>query len=106
MPVMMPGQRRRQDDGEDGARPRRAERQRALAHRAGHEQQQLLGRARDDRDHHDAEREAAGERAELLERQHGDAVGEDADDDRRHAVERVGGEPDDARTGVPAYSDM
>ena len=72
---------------------------------ARHEQQQFLGRARDDRDHHDAERDAAGERAELLERQHRDPVDEDADDDRRHAVQRVGGEPDrPTRSAVPAYS--
>ena len=90
-------QRRRQHDGEDRARARRAERQRAFAHRAGHEQQQFLGRPRDDRNHHDAEREAAGERAELLERQHGDPVDEHADHDRRHAVQRVGGEPDERR---------
>jgi hypothetical protein len=52
------GQRRGQDHAEHRPRPRRAERQRAFAHRARHQQQQLLRRARDDRDHHDAEREA------------------------------------------------
>ena len=47
---------------------------------------------------------AAGERAELLERQHGDAVDEHADHDRRHAVERVGGEPD--RVGQPRVREL
>ena len=56
-PVMMPGSGRGQDDAEDRARAGGAERQRAFAHRARHEQQQFFGRPRDDRDHHDAQRQ-------------------------------------------------
>jgi hypothetical protein len=52
----------------------------------------------------DAERKSAGQRAELAERQHGDAIGEHADHDRRHAVERVGGKPYQRREPVPGYS--
>ena len=86
-------QRGRDDDGEHGSRLRRAQRERTLAQRLRHEQQQLLGRPHDEREHHDRERERAGERRELMEGQHGDAVREHADHDRRDAVERVGGEP-------------
>ena len=85
---------------------RGAERERAFAERVRHEQQQFLGRPRDDRNHHHAERESAGERAEMPERQHRDAVREHADHDRRHAVQRVGGEPHGRwRTVLPRYSD-
>ncbi len=56
----------------------------------------------------DAEREAAGQGAELLERQHRHAVDEHADDDRRHAVQRVGGETHrrgEARAGILGHVD-
>ncbi len=79
------------------------ERQRALLQALRYEPQQLLGRPHDERDHHDAQRDAAGQRRELLERQHGDAVREHADHDRRNAVERVGGEADglgELRSGI------
>ena len=56
------------------------------------EQQQLLSRPHDERDHHDAECEATGERREVPERQHRDAERKHADHDRWHAVERIGGE--------------
>ena len=81
----------RQDDREDGARARRAERERALAHRFRDQQQQLFGRPRDNRNHHDAEGDPSGDGAELLERQDGNPVDEHADDDRRDAVQGVGG---------------
>ncbi len=58
----------------------------------GHEVDELLGGARDDRNHHDAERDTARERAELLERQHRKAIDEHAHHDRRDAVQGVGGE--------------
>ena len=89
------GQRRRNDDAEHGAGSRCAERQRPFAKTGGNEAQQLFGRAHYDRDHEQAEGDAAGDRAESLHRKDDDAVGEDADDDRRHAVEHVGREADD-----------
>jgi hypothetical protein len=45
-------------------------------------------------------------RAELPERQHRDAVGEHADDDRRNAVQRVRSKSHRAGEPAAAYSDM
>ena len=59
MPVMMPGSAAGSMT-EKAARARVAPRASAPSRRvAGHEVQELLGRARDDRDHHEAERQAA-----------------------------------------------
>jgi hypothetical protein len=93
-------QRGRHNHGEYGARPRGAKGERALAQRVRHEQQELLGRARDDRNHHDAEREPSGQRAEVPSGRQ-NPVGEDADNDRRHAVERVCGERTTEPTACP-----
>ena len=96
-PVMMPGSAAGSTTRERRPRPRGAQRQRAFAQCRRHEPQQFFGGSRDDRNHHHAERDAAGEHRELPHLQHDDAVDEHADHDRRHAVQRVGGEADDRR---------
>jgi hypothetical protein len=82
-------QGRRQDNGEDGPSSRRAKRQCAFLERRRHEAQQFLGGPHDERDHHHAQGQAARGRRELPERQNRNAVDEHADDNRRHAVQRV-----------------
>ena len=62
------GQRRAQHDAERRPPPRVAERERRFAHRDRHEANHLLRRARHERNHHRGERDAAGERREVLER--------------------------------------
>ena len=58
-----PGQRRRQHDASSTRAPRVAPSARAPSRSVSrHQPQQLFGRAGDDRNHHDAERDAAGER--------------------------------------------
>ena len=47
----------------------------------GHQEEQFLGGAHDERNHHDPEGEPAGEGRECLEGQHGDPEDEHADDD-------------------------
>ena len=85
-PVTMPGKRGAQHDAERRAPLRVAERQRRFAHRDRHETNHFLGRARDERNHHRRERDAAGERREVLERAHEQLPGEDAEHDRRKSV--------------------
>src|SRR5579872_7203144 len=72
-----------------------AERHRAFPERVGNSAHEVFGAAQRDGNHHDAEGDAAGERGEMFERQNDERVSEDADDDRRHAVEQVGGVADD-----------
>ena len=67
-----------------------------LAQRGRHEQQHLLRRARDERQHDDRERERAGVGA-LPVPDDEQAVDEDADDDRRQPVEHVEHELDRPR---------
>ncbi len=86
-------QRRRHHDREDGAASCCPECKGSFLQRRRDQAQELLGRSHDERNHHDAERQSAGQRREAAVWQHGDAVDEHADDNRRHTVERVGREP-------------
>ena len=56
--------------------------------------QHLFGGAGDGRDHHDGERDAAGERGEVLLLHHDERVDGDAHHDGGNAVEHVCGEAD------------
>ena len=90
---MMPGRAAGNTTREHRSRARGSQRERALAQSRWHEQQQFLGGTHDERNHHDAECDAAGRGRKVPKGQHGDCVDEDADDNRRYAVEGVGGKP-------------
>src|ERR1041385_6882329 len=70
-----------------------AERERRLAQRMRDQAHHFFRRAREHRNHQDRERDGAGERREVLLRPDDKRPADDADDDRRRAVQDVGDEP-------------
>ena len=80
------------DDLHDGAPLGDAQRERGFAVAVRHELQDFLGRAHDERNHHQAEHDAAGQRGKAFHRHDQQRINDDAPGDGRHAVEDVGGE--------------
>ncbi len=97
MPVMMPRDGRRHDHGGDRPPLARAQGHGAFAQGARNRAQELLGAAHSDGNHHDAQREAAGQGGEVLHGHDDQGVGENSDDDGRHAVQQVRGVANDER---------
>ena len=100
----MPGSAAGQHYREDGSGARRPERQGALPQRVRNQEQQPSV-VRMTSGSIMMPSESARQRREMMERQHRHTVGEHPDHDRRHAVERVGGEADGIRQrrvpGIP-----
>ncbi len=68
----------------------------------GTSRQHLLRGARNGRNHHDSQRHSARQRREVFLGENDDSVSHNADHDRRHAVQNVGGEADDIAETVAA----
>ena len=68
------------------------EREGGFAVSVRHEEQDLFGRAHDQRDHHETERDSASVSGEALERNDDQSVNDHAPDDGRHAVQDIGDE--------------
>ncbi len=94
-PVITPLDAVRKVTWQGGSPLRNAQAESRFANRVRHHQQHLLGGARDGGNHHDAQRYAAGERGEMLLRQHHQRIDRDADDDRGNAIQNIGGEAND-----------
>ncbi len=108
-PVIRPGAAVGSTTLRDDLPARGAERERRLAQAVGHEQQDDLGRARDDRQHQQRERERAlpaGEARPADLRDHERDVDEQAEDDRRDAGHHVDEVAHDGREAAgPAVLD-
>ena len=103
----MPPIARRQDDADGRPPPSDAEREARLAQAAGDDLEHLLRRTRDHRQHQDGESERAEDRA-LPAADDEQTEDEDADDDRRHAVQDVEHDPKadrDPWAGVLGHED-
>ena len=90
------------DDGGDRLPLAGAQGHGAFAESVGNGAHEIFGAAQRDGNHHDAEGDSAGKRREVLEGEHDERVGEDADDDGGDAVEQVGGVADDESDGAGA----
>src|ERR1041384_3814067 len=85
-----------------------AQRERRLAQRMRDQPHHFFRRARQHRNHQDRERDGAGECREVLLRPDDERPADDADDDRRRAVQDVGDEPHEppeASRAVPRQVD-
>ena len=89
-----------------GAPAVHAERVGGLAQAAGDEQQHLLAGARDQRQHHDRQRDRAGEARLLVLRDHDQPVDEQPDHDRRDALHHVERELEDSRRARPRAGEL
>ena len=80
-------------DAQDDFPARDAQGQRRLPIAVRDEQQHLLGRANDQRNHHEAQRDTARIGRETFHRHNDQGIRHDAPDNRRHTVEHVGAKP-------------
>ena len=91
---------RAQRDRKRGAPARNAQAISGFADGLRHQQQHLLGGARDGRNHHDRQRHATGQRGEMFLAHHDQPVGHNADHDGGHAVQHVGDKAHDIAVAV------
>ncbi len=81
---------RAQRNRERGAPAGNAQTVRGFADGLRNQKQHLLGGARNGRNHHDGQRDATGQRGEVLLRKHDESVGHNADHNGGHTVQDIG----------------